>query len=506
MTFRFFLHIEERMQRYSKTSIFLSKVSFRRGLISRSILLYGFCLCSFSCTKIPEMKGDARVTQLSLLGVDIDVEKAGDIFTKGNFPQEKWWDDFQDLQLNALIEEGLKGSPTLSKAKTRVWYAKEVASARKSILFPNLNLDADVNWQYYGKNTFFHSLDANFPTTLYQVDLLPKLNYEFDFWGKNRHLFASAMGLKKAEEAEVASATLVITTAIAQGYFNVQRNLSKRRYLSEWEEIRKYVLEVIQKRKKHGLDTEMALLDSKKNSDEVFQMSAKNEELVETDLHSVCYLVGKNPGEIYLEPVSLNESTPLAWPANISLNLIARRPDLQAQIWKVEATAHEVGAAKADFYPNIDLSAVAGLETLHIDTLLSGNSFLGSLMPAIHLPLFTAGRLTANLKGKEAKFQEAIYTYNELILKAAQEVAEGVSALKWLSSQLDFENNKIKTLEAKLFLVEERAKNGLSNILDILYAKEALVREQLIYIDLKYFQNVAKINLIKALGGGYVSK
>ena len=126
------------------------------------------------------------------------------------------------------------------------------------------------------------------------------------------------------------------------------------------------------------------------------------EKEIETDKHLINILVGVGPDEplevdIILPPLPKS----LSLPSNLSIDLLSRRPDLMTQIWRVESLGHEVGAAKADFFPDINLRGFAGLESVLYSTLFQGNSKTQGLQPAIHLPIFTAGAIRANIRAKK---------------------------------------------------------------------------------------------------------
>ncbi|MFS8563787.1 MAG: efflux transporter outer membrane subunit [Rhabdochlamydiaceae bacterium] len=356
---------------------------------------------------------------------------------------------------------------------------------------------------YYGKNSFFRSLDPNLPPYIDQIDVGPTLSYEFDFWGKNMHMFKSALGLKKMEEAELASSTLIVTTSIAQAYFSVQKDLARKDLLQEIERLRFSFLQLTIQKRTQGLGTEMDNLRAKKRLEDTQEALAANERCIETDQYIIDSLVGESPGTNAITFTSLGPESDFILPENIALDLVARRPDLAAQIWRVESAAHDVGAAKADFYPNVDLNIFAGFESLHFETLFSPQSYLYTILPAIHLPIFNAGRIRSNLRSKVAKFEEAIFSYNETLLRAAQEVADKIAAVKWVSAQLKLQKEAVATLKAQVELAQSRLYHGLATALEVIEVKELLCSEQLKLIDLKELLILAKVGLIKALGGGF---
>ncbi len=188
----------------------------------------------------------------------------------------------------------------------------------------------------------------------------------------------------------------------------------------------------------------------------------------------------------------------------LSLDLIARRPDLAAQKARVESAAKEIGAAKTDFYPNINLMGVVGLESLFWSTLFQQKNYSSSLEPALHLPIFTAGRLRAQLMEKVAVFNEAVYTYDELILQATQEIADNLTAMARIQKEIELRTRSLTVAQTKAKLNWRRFQNAIEDRIGFLNAKNQVLNEELILIQLEYGKQLASIQLIRSLGGGYL--
>jgi outer membrane protein TolC len=177
-----------------------------------------------------------------------------------------------------------------------------------------------------------------------------------------------------------------------------------------------------------------------------------------------------------------------------------------AQIWTVEAWAHEVGAARANYFPNINIAAFLGFETLKYSTILSTNSMTGGADPAFSLPIYTAGVIQANIDAKMASFLSALYEYNDLILKSAQEVTDLLVLAKSIYAQQREQTTIVKSATARYNLIELRQLNGLDNELQVYALQVEVLQKKIANLDLIYGQYRAAIKLIKALGGGYCAE
>jgi outer membrane protein TolC len=177
-----------------------------------------------------------------------------------------------------------------------------------------------------------------------------------------------------------------------------------------------------------------------------------------------------------------------------------------AQIWRVEALAHEVGAARANFFPSINLANILGLSSTIYHLLFNGSSFENLFSPSLSLPVYTAGDIQATLDAKRAEFQSAVFAYNDLVLKSASEVVDTLVFARTVFANKDAQELIVKQASERLFLSELRLKHGLDNAMNTLEQKEELLQKELEDLDLAYGRYAAAIALIKAVGGGYLGQ
>jgi len=428
-------------------------------------------------------------------------------FYAGDFPEGDWWEMFEDEQLAGLIEEALCSNPTMQMACARVEAAEAGAKLKKSFLFPSIGFNADVDWQYFSKNDFFRAFAPTIPgnITEYEIDL--DFTYEIDFWGKNRNTYRASLGIAKALEAERQNAALILSTSVAAVYFKLQANMQKLSVLKEERAVLTKLFQLTLKRQENALDNSMQRL----GSEEQIYVINKNILLVKQKIalinNMLNNLIGRGPDACdEVTPICSLEEIAFPLPCQISSNLLVRRPDLMSYIWRVESGAHLVGAAKAEFYPRVDLYGLAGLDSIFISKLFGWQSRTGSLKPAIHLPIFTAGRLKANLREKQAEFEELIFAYNDAVLRAVKEVSDEVISLQMVSEKLDVEKllvaNKIQNRKLEAL----RFKNAIANMLDLLTAQDAVLQQKFSKIKFEYQRVITAVKLVKALGGGYCSE
>ena len=461
-----------------------------------------FFLSVGSCVKVPEHD---LATSLSSSGVDEVRESALDsgLFAEGDELKWDWWLDFQDETLTQLIETALKSSPTLAHAQARFNAAAQIAWQKKAALFPQASFDPTDIWQHYAKDGFFRTYAPDIPAMVNDIMIYFTFSYEVDFWGKYRDLFRAALGEMRARAAEKKQAELLVATSIAYTYEELQFLWKKKKILQEQEQIKREIESIRKERKKNALDSALFRLDAESNILDVSALLKEVEPKIEEHIHMLHQLAGLTQDE----KISLyDRSLPciqVALPKNLSLDLLARRPDLAALKKRVEAAAKRIEAAKTDFYPNVNLTSLIGLESVFWSKLFGGKTYSGSLEPALHLPIFTAGRIKAQLMQQVAEFNEASYAYNALILQAAKEVADSLTTLISLSQETDIRLSSFEVAKTKEHLTKRRLEHAIDDRISLLKAQYNTLQMDLAVTALKYASVLQKILLIRALGGGY---
>lgn len=448
--------------------------------------------------KIANIQGPQDIEKSIQTGLD------SGFFTQGNWPKETWWEDFRSEVLNCWIEEGFSHNPSLQSVQSRINAARQKTKVTQSKLFPFLFFNGDDNIAYFSKNGLSHAYNPSLPLHGYEVDLSLAFEYEFDFWGKNRNLFKATLGELKAQEAEFAQAKLILSTSLAQSYFAILISYQKKDLYQKLCKVRQDKLNLQNKLLSSSLSSKLEPLLDDEYVQEANQSLLFIKDEIEIQTHLINILLGKSPdAELFLDTLQDSSIKNIFLPKELSANLLSRRPDLMAQIWRVESLARQVSAAKADFFPNINLTALAGLQSLSFANLFSLGSKNASLTPAFSLPIFNSGAIKANMKEKKAIFDEAVFQYNQLILTSAQEVTDFISNIQMAFSQKKLQEQSLEDARQRLLLTTLRRTGGLDTTFSVLDSEEEVISQSLKNLDILYNEYAFIIKLTKALGGGY---
>lgn len=426
------------------------------------------------------------------------------IFSKGKWPNTQWWLSYNSPELNTLITEALAINPSIQEVKSRIEVAKQQAMVTHSVLFPLVFFNARENRQYISQNGLYRAFNHSFPLNANLLDLSLSFNYELDFWGQNRNLFHAALGEAKAQEAEAAEVELITSTALAQVYFAYKTNLIRKELYSQLINVRQKIAKLQNLLVQKGLSSKLPALETSEKLLEAQKLLSSITDELTANKHLINTLAGHGPDD----PLLINSSLPnlpktLKIPQMLPLDFLARRPDLMAQIWRAKALAYKTGAAMAEYYPNINLAGLIGLESTGWKKLFDISSGTAAFRPALSLPIFTAGAIRANIKATKAQFDAAIDAYNNLLLYSTQEVLDVLAFAEDIYQQKVEQEQVVEFAKQRYELSYLRQQKGLDSLFALYFLQEEVIQKKLVDITLLYNQYLASIKLTKALGGGY---
>jgi NodT family efflux transporter outer membrane factor (OMF) lipoprotein len=417
------------------------------------------------------------------------------------WPATQWWQSFNDPALNELINLALRDNPNVVIASARMQSASAYADVARSAAYPQVNGSLDFSRQRLSENSFYPPpYGGSYPNV---VDGAINASWDLDFWGKNRSALKSALSEAQAAEAEVAAAKLMISTAVAQTYYQLAQQLEQQKLAEKTLKQREQELSLVNTRLKTGLDTNVELQQGKGNLASARVDVFTTAETVELTRHALAALTLQPPKALSALEPSLASIPLQVLPDDIPIDLIARRPDLAAAIARVDAASADIAVTHADFYPNVSLSAMVGLSSFGLSKFLELGSSVIGVGPAIHLPIFDEGKLRANLRIKNADLDIAITSYNQVLIEAIHDIADQMTSINSIRQQSSNQAAALNAAESAYKLSRIRYEAGLTNYLTVLTAEDALVRERMRSVNLQARTINLNIALIKSLGGGY---
>ncbi len=421
-----------------------------------------------------------------------------------DWPADAWWKRYGDAQLDALMDEALVGSPTLAQAQARLVSARAARAVASAALLPKL--DANGNIQQAKQSARYLFPEAFLPPSYQdygQVTL--NLNWELDFWGRNRAAVAAASSAARAAAADAAEARLVLTTTIAAQYATLARLQLDRDVAVESARVREETARLVDQRVTNGLDTQAELKQAQAGPAVArANIALLDEEIGQTrDALAALASAGPDRGLALKPPAGPPRLAAFGLPANLPVNLIGRRPDVVAARWRAEAASGRIREARAAFYPDVNLAAYFGRQALHLENLTSPAATLAAVGPAVNLPIFEGGRLRGALRGAQADRDAAVAAYDEALTEALREVADVAVSERALSERLGQSRQALESYEGAYRVARLRYQGGLSTFQSVLLAEDAVLAERQIVSDLEGRAFTLDVALVRALGGGF---
>ncbi|AOE89378.1 RND transporter [Ralstonia solanacearum] len=424
----------------------------------------------------------------------------------GQWPSQNWVDQFNDPQLRALVDEAIHDSPNLQVAFARVRASRAMADAARGDLYPSVGLDAEMTRQRFSSYDLFEGtpLGGNWVT---ESKIQLGVSYDLDFWGKNRAALESALSDDKAMEAESQASRLMLSTSVARTYVKLAALYAQRDVAERTIAQRRELVSLSGQRLRAGLDTQVETTQARANIAAAQTELEQVDEQIALARNQLAALLGKGPdrGLAIARPTLLAQPTPKL-PDHLSIDLIGRRPDLVAARWRVEATAKDIDVAKAQFLPDISLTAFLGLASIAPENLLLGNARQLGIGPALRLPIFEGGKLRANLRGKYAGYDAAVASYNQTLTEALHDTADQITSLHSIDTQIDIQRTALAEAERAYSLARTRYGAGLGTQLTVLNAESTVLQQRRLAALLQARRLDAQMALIKALGGGYTAE
>lgn len=469
-----------------------------RRLAVATIPLLGVALCS--CALVPKVGPAPQPKQVSALASQRSL-----VAPKANWPSEQWWTDFGDHQLDELMAEALANSPSMTEAEARVQEAIARTQTARSALYPTLDASASVDKEKLSYNYIFPK-NATPLGWNDMGDVGLDFSWELDFWGKNRDALKAATSEAKAAEADAAAARLLLTTTLGNAYVQLQYLYDRRDIATKTLRNRQESAQLIQRRATQGLDARTEIEAVAARVDAAKAALAEANEQIQLAQNGIAALLGKGPDRgLDIARPSLSFRRPIGLPDALDANLLGRNPEVVAARWRVEAAARRVGVARAEFYPNVNLMAFIGYQSLGLNNLFKSGSDVGGIGPAIDLPIFEGGRLRANYRGTRAEYDFAVASYDEALTQALHETADAARSLSALVDRSAATDSELAHSEASYRLANARYQGGLVDYLTVLTTEDALLQARLADAAIHARGYSLDVALVKALGGGFES-
>ena len=434
------------------------------------------------------------------------VHSAAVIASSNRHLPEKWWQRFHDPELNRLVELALLSNPSLQEAVDRVQIAQASMMVSESLNLPHVNSYAEVvrlKLSQDGANDIYNGATAEISNINPLV-----INYHLDIWNHDGEVIAASQSNVQKEVNQAQQSALLLSASVIKTYCALS---TARKMIEVQQEVVRSVQDewaLQQTAYQTGIRSVVPQLKQHTVVLHEQEMLAGLQKHAEALQYTLQELLGKLAGaddKLVINPILVPERFEL--PQRIDFNLLAQRPDVQAALWNIKQWRHLEKVAQLNFYPNVNLTAFAGFNTLfntfNLFQMLGANSFQYGIGPSIDLPLFEGGALEAQLHGKEAGYDLAVHAYNRTVLNAVRQIAEALSALQYTQTQLNDSSDTLQIRNHTMQVAKRAYESGIDGKSFYLESEIDMNHAQLHAMEenLEWLNNMT--DAATSLGGGF---
>jgi NodT family efflux transporter outer membrane factor (OMF) lipoprotein len=435
-----------------------------------------------------------------------NVDSALPAALKNGWPDSQWWKAYHDPQLNALIDSTLRNSPDMQVAEQRIQLAEAQAKAVEAQDGPEIDFSADVERQRMSAEglmgPFATDLDGNTGPWYTNGTFGLTAGWNLDLWGKNRAEVTARIGAVKAREAEREQTRQLLASGVSRLYWEWQTQAALKSVLTQIETEQQNVITVDRQLYQNGITSSVegveTDIDSSKTQQQLNDVNGKMK-VIEARLSA---LTNSQSTALKLRATAL-PVVESQLPSQLGYSLLARRPDLQAAHWYIESSLSSIDAAKAAFYPDVNLMAFLQQDALHLSDLFRHSAQQMGVTAGLTLPIFDSGRLNANLDITKAQSNLTVANYNKAVVDAVNDVARAASQVETLAQKNQHQQQIEHDAQRVVGLAQARFNAGIIAGSRVSEAKIPALREQCNGLVLQGQWLDASIQLTSALGGGY---
>jgi outer membrane protein, multidrug efflux system len=427
----------------------------------------------------------------------IQTEPAQTEIATSSLGDEKWWEVFEDPQLQSLIRTALKNNYDVRIAASRVLQAQAQLGITRADQFPTLNAGGEIASQQSPKIG---------PIPAYEItqgQLTASAAWNLDFWGKYRRATQAARANLLANEWAQKQVMATLVADLATAYFQLREldlelEISKRTFNSRTES-----LQLTQTLEQHGINS---LLDVRQSEQLVFTAATTIPEFereIAEDENAISILLGNNPGDVPRGLRLTEEPHSPEVPAGLPSSLLERRPDIRQAEQNLIAANAQIGVARAAYFPQISLTGSAGYESPALTNLFTGPAGIWNLAGSFSQPIFQGGRLKSNVRLAEAQHEQILLTYQQTIQGAFRDVSNGLISYRKFREFRIQQEHLLESAQDAARLSEVRFKAGTTDYLEVLTNETNSFSAELGLAQAQANELIALVQLYQALGGGW---
>ena len=415
---------------------------------------------------------------------------------KDNVLRGNWWEIYANPELNALEVQVVAANQNVAQAEANYRQAQALVRASRAGYYPTVTGGASVT-RSRGSSEVIGGRGAS------NDFLLPiDFSWEIDLWGRVRRTVEASQAGAQASQADLASALLSAQALLAQDYFQLRTVDAQKKVLEDTIGGYQKTLDLTKNRYTAGVAARADVLQAetqfKTAQAQSIDLGVQRAQLS----HAMALLVGKTPSAFSI-PVAPLAATPPAVPGGVPSDLLERRPDIASAERNVAAANARIGVAEAAFFPNVTLSASAGLEAATLAKWLTWPARFWSVGPAVSETLFDGGLRGAQTEQARAAYDAEVAAYRQTVLTGFQEVEDSLATLRVLEEEARVQQEALAAARQTVDIVTNQYKAGTVSYLNVIVAQTTALSNEQTALNILGRRMAASVSLVQALGGGW---
>jgi outer membrane protein, multidrug efflux system len=469
-----------------------SRMEKRGSIAAALIILLSGCMLG------PDYRRPAVTTPDSFRGASAAITP-----DKQSIAELKWFEVFQDEQLQELIRTALAQNYDLRDAVARVDAARANLGITQADQYPNIGIGADLtNIEASRRGALTIPSGVGRERTFSTV-FLNLFTFEIDIWGRLRRATEAARADLLGADWTRKTVVTTLISDVASAYFNLLELDMELAIERDTLAAREESLRLIKIQAQGGVAT---LLDVRQGEQLVYgaaQSIPNSERQIEQTENQISFLLGQNPGSISRSRRLTEQQMPPEVPPGLPSKLLERRPDIQAAEQNLVAANATIGVAKAAYFPQITLTGEFGFQSTALSSLFSGSRRIWSFIPQITQPIFAGGRITSGVELAEAQERSALAQYERAIQAGFRDVSDALVQYQRVKEVRAQRELLVTALQDRKRLAYLRYRGGVDTMLNALNADQDLFVAEVGLAQTRLDELLSLVQLYKALGGGW---
>jgi multidrug efflux system outer membrane protein len=416
-------------------------------------------------------------------------------------PTLDWWRGFRSLELTTLMEEAQTVNLDIAAATARLIQADAQARITGAALLPSLSGGGQESYSRTSGSSASGLTNGGREVVNYSASL--SASYQLDFWGKNRDAAQAAEETAVANRFDRDVVALTTLTSVANAYFQVLASQDRIRTAEQNIASATRILEAIKQRFKAGTGTD---LDVAQQEAVVANQRASVPPLRQTlalNINALATLVSRPPESVKVTGGSMNQiSLPRVTPG-LPSELLTQRPDIRRQEAQLASATANVGNARAQFFPSIQLTGQGGYQSSALTSLFQPHAAFFSMVGGLTQPIFDGGAILGNFEFSKARQDELLQTYRKTVVQSFADVDNALVSIKQTTEKLRLQREVVAASRRAFQLSEQQLRAGTADIVTVLNTQLTLFQAEDVLWQAQLARLLAFVSLYQALGGGW---